>query len=196
MSLQKEPLHLSCKPHLSTGRLLEGRNLFFSRQKPQLSQPFLTGESSVSLIFFVSILWICSNRSMFSLCWWSQRWIQYSRWDLQRAEQRERISFLTLLAIYLLKQTRKHLTFWAVSAYCWLMLSFTNAPKSFSSGRSYCFTSMLVFTWLDQRFLPELLFYVSKENRDLCSCKKPRKKTNAFNILLFNNIYFACSIYA
>lgn len=121
-----------------------------------------------------------------------------SRWDLRRAEWRESISFLILLTMYLLKQTRKHLTFWTVSAYCRFMLSFTstNAPKSFCSGRSYYFTSMLVSNRLDQCFLPELLFYVSKENRDLCSFKKPRKKTDVSNILLFYNIYLVYSIYA
>lgn len=47
-----------------------------------------------------------------------------------------------------------------------------------------------------QMFPPKLLFHVSKRNRDPCTCKKPRKKINALNILLLYNISVACSGYA
>ncbi|KAK4829642.1 hypothetical protein QYF61_005935 [Mycteria americana] len=55
---------------------------------------------------------------------------------LTRAEQRGRIPSLALLATLLWMQPRIRLAFWAASAHCQVMLSFssTNTPKSFSSG--------------------------------------------------------------
>ena len=61
--------------------------------------------------------------------------MQDSRLGLTTAEQRGRIPSLNLLAMMLGMQPRVQLAFWAVSACCWLMSSFSSisSPKSFSS---------------------------------------------------------------
>ena len=62
--------------------------------------------------------------------------MQRCGWGPTRAEQRGRITSLDLLATLLLMQSSVQLAFWAVSAHCWLMPSFssTSTPKSFSAG--------------------------------------------------------------
>jgi len=62
--------------------------------------------------------------------------MQDSRWGLKKVEYRGRIPSLDLLATLLLMKPRIRLAFWAASAHCRLMLSFssTSTPKSFSSG--------------------------------------------------------------
>ena len=104
-------------------------------EQPQLSQPFFIREV-FQLIISVALLWTCSNRCMSFLCWELQRWMQDSTWGLTRAEQRDRITSLYLLAMLLLMQPRIQLTFWTASTHCWVMSSFssTSPPKSFLSG--------------------------------------------------------------
>ena len=70
------------------------------------------------------------------LCWRLQSWMQDSRWGLTRAEQRNRITSLVLLAMLLLMQLRIQLAFWAVNVYCQVTLSFssTGMSKYFFSG--------------------------------------------------------------
>jgi len=70
------------------------------------------------------------------LCCGLQTWMQYSRWGLTGAEQRERIISLTMLSALLLMQPRIQLALWATSAHYWLALifSFTRIPKSFFTG--------------------------------------------------------------
>jgi len=46
--------------------------------------------------------------------------MQYSSWGLTRTEERETVTFLTLLAIPLLMEPRVALAFQAASACCWL----------------------------------------------------------------------------
>ena len=62
-------------------------------------------------------------------CAGNQAWVQYCRWGLT-------ITSLSLLAIFLLMQLRILLVFWAMSAHCWLMSSFssTTTSNSFSTG--------------------------------------------------------------
>jgi len=51
-------------------------------------------------------------------------------------EERGRTISLNLLAMPLSMQCRIQLAFWAASAHCWVMLSFSSSstPKAFSSG--------------------------------------------------------------
>ena len=56
------------------------------------------------------------------LRWGPQSWMQYSRWDLIRKEQRGTVTFLNLLSMLLLIQPRIWLVFWAANVYaelCW-----------------------------------------------------------------------------
>ena len=73
------------------------------------------GRYSSPLIIFVALLWNCSENSMSFLCWGPQNWMQYSRWGLTRAEQRDRITALGLLVTLLSMQPRIHLAFWIAS---------------------------------------------------------------------------------
>jgi len=52
--------------------------------------------------------------------------MQYSMWGHTRAEQRARIPSLNLLAMLLLMQPGIPLAFWAVTAHCWVMFSFSS----------------------------------------------------------------------
>jgi len=105
-------------------------------EQPQLSQSFLTTEVFQPSNHFRGLLWPHSNRSISFVCWGLQSWTQGSWWALTRAEQRGRVPSLDLLATMLLMQPRVWLAFWAASAHCRVMLSFssTSTPKSFSSG--------------------------------------------------------------
>ncbi|KAK4831337.1 hypothetical protein QYF61_017468 [Mycteria americana] len=115
-------------------------SLIFSRLNNPNSLSLSAQERCSSpLIIFVALLWTHSNRPMSFLCWGPQSGMQYSvGWGLMRAGYRGRITSLDLLVTLLLMQPRIWLAFWAASAHCWLMLSFssTNTPKSFSSGRA------------------------------------------------------------
>jgi len=62
---------------------------------------------------FCGLLWTRCDSSMSFLCWGLQSWMQDSRWSLTRAEQRDRIPSLALLAMLLLMQPRIQLAFWA-----------------------------------------------------------------------------------
>ena len=83
---------------------------------------------------FCGFLCTHSNRSMSFLCWGLQHWTQDFRWGLTRAEQKDRIPCLALLAMRLLMKPKTWSTIWATSTHCWLMLSFLpiNTPKSSS----------------------------------------------------------------
>lgn len=60
----------------------------------------------------------------------------FSIQSFMRAEQRSRITSITLLVTLDLMQPRVQFFVWAGSTHCWLMLSFsaTSTPKSFSAG--------------------------------------------------------------
>ena len=89
----------------------------------------------VFLLPFVALLWTCSNSSMSFSCWGLQKWTQYSRWGLMRAEWRGRTTSLNLLVTLLLMQPRIQLACWAARTHWQLMLNFSSidTPKSFSS---------------------------------------------------------------
>jgi len=55
-----------------------------------------------------------------------------------KSEQRNRIPSLTLLAMLLGMQPRMLLVFWAVSAHCWVMLSFPvcTHPYTYATKRA------------------------------------------------------------
>ena len=79
----------------------------------------------------------------------AQAWMQYSRWGLTKAERRETIPSLVLLATPLLAQPGILLA-WAVNAYCWLMLRFssTRTPKSFFTGLLSVISSLSLYSCL------------------------------------------------
>jgi len=77
-----------------------------------------------------------SNNFTSFLCLEPQAWTQYSRWGLTRAEQRETITFLTLLPLLFWHNPGYCRPYWLPSAHCWLMSSIlsTRISKSFAMG--------------------------------------------------------------
>lgn len=74
---------------------------------------------------FVVLLWTHSN-SFMPLCWGLLSCMQKFRWGKTRAEKRDRITPIGLLATLLLIQPWIQLTFWAASAHCWVVLRFSS----------------------------------------------------------------------
>lgn len=109
-------------------------SLLQMEQAHHLRPPF-TGEALQPSNHPHSLPWICSNSSMYLLFWGSQSWMQYCKWDLKRTEQRETIFSFALLVSHLVIKPKMQLAFWAVSAHCWLVSSFssTRTLKSFFS---------------------------------------------------------------
>ena len=67
------------------------QNLLFSR---------LNKLSSLNLFYNLhGLLWMHSNSFTSFLCWGLQSWMQYCRWALTTAEQRETIPSLSLLPL-------------------------------------------------------------------------------------------------
>lgn len=126
--------HASSLQGLESCNKIISKSCLFQAEQSQLSQPFLTGEVLHPSDQLGGLHWTCSNGSMSFLCWWPQSWIQYSRCDLVRAEQRSRILSLALLPMLLLMQPR--LSFWVVSALYWVRssLSATTTPKPISDS--------------------------------------------------------------
>jgi len=88
------------------------QSLHFSRLNNPNSRSLSSQERcSIPLITSVALLWTRSNRSVSFFYWVPQSWTPYSRWGLTRAEQRNRIPSLDLLATLLLMQPRIWLAF-------------------------------------------------------------------------------------
>ena len=131
--------HLSYRPLFRYWKaaVRSAHSLLFSRLNHPNSLSLSSQEScSIPQIIFVVLLCTRSHKPMSFLCWGLQSWMQDSRWGLTRTKQRGRIPSSDLLAMLLLMQPVVQLAFWAASAHCHLMLSFsfTSTPKSFSSG--------------------------------------------------------------
>jgi len=90
--------------------------LFSKLNKPNYLHLSSQERCCSSLSILMDLLWICSNSSASLLCWRSQAWMQTCKWDLTRAEQREMITSLSLLATPLLVQPRILLAFWVHTA--------------------------------------------------------------------------------
>ena len=87
---------LSCRQSCQLLRLNKPSSLSLSSQE-RCSSP---------LSIFVALLWTHSNSSSSFVCWGSHVWTQYFRWGLMKAEQREAVTSLTLLASPLSMQLR------------------------------------------------------------------------------------------
>jgi len=105
---------------------------------------------------------MCSNRFVSLLF---KNWMYYYRWSPTSAEQRGRISSLTLLVMFLLIQHRIWLTLWTVRAYCWLTSSFssTSTPNFFSAWLCSCsFTFQHVLTvGIAETKVQDLAFWIT-----------------------------------
>ena len=99
------------------------QNLLFSKLNKLNSLNLASyGRCSSPLIIFVALFWICSNSYTYFLYWRAQARMQYSRWNLTRAEKRRTITSLSLLATPLSVKLSILLAFWTLLVHAQLFI--------------------------------------------------------------------------